>query len=163
MGMFENDPLLASTGRSIESLAKENEALSQKIQALKFTQQPSHQATATPLWDEIDRIVSSLSEKEKALLNNDREYYENSMSIQEMVNSELLLLVRGRIESSPEGKAVLERQLSFVRRMAKMAREETARREALFQEYMTEHSDMTWQEFIDMKNGKRKEQNAKGK
>lgn len=34
MGMFESDPLL-STGRSLESLAQENEAYTQKLQALK--------------------------------------------------------------------------------------------------------------------------------
>lgn len=83
-----------------------------------------------------------------------RDLYDNSMAIQEMVNAELLLLVKGRIEASAEGKAILEQQLSFVRRTSKTAKEETARRDALFREYVTEHSDMTWQEFIDWKNGK---------
>lgn len=48
MGMFESDPLL-STGRSLESLAQENEAYTQKLQALKqipgITQQ---QRVSTP-------------------------------------------------------------------------------------------------------------------
>lgn len=34
MGMFESDPLL-STGRSLERLAQENEAYTQKLQELK--------------------------------------------------------------------------------------------------------------------------------
>lgn len=83
------------------------------------------------------------------------------MAIQEMVNSEVLLLVKGRIEGSAEGKAVLEQQLSFVRRTSKIAKEETARRDALFREYVTEHSDMTWQEFIDWKNGKPQQKSKK--
>lgn len=158
-----NHPLL-STGRSLESLAQENEAYTQKLQALKqipgITQQ-QRVSTPTPIWDEIDRIVSSLNDQERAVLNNNKEYYDNSMAIQEMVNSEVLLLVKGRIEGSAEGKAVLEQQLSFVRRTSKIAKEETARRDALFREYVTEHSDMTWQEFIDWKNGKPQQKSKK--
>ena len=131
----------------------------QKLQELR--NMPVHsvsqqQGTSTPLWDEIDKIVSSLNEQEKTVLVNNKEYYENSVAIQEMVNAEILILVKGRIEASPEGKAILEQQLSFVKKMSRAAKEETAKRDALFREYMTEHSDMTWQEFIDMKNGKPK-------
>ena len=159
MSMFENDPLL-STGRSMDQLTKENEMYQQKLQALQqLPKSQSVQRTETPIWDEIDRIVSSLNEQERSILNNNKEYYDNSMAIQEMVNAELILLVKGRIESSAEGKAVLEQQLSFVRRTSKTAKEETARRDALFREYVTEHSDMTWQEFIDWKNGKPKKSN----
>ena len=161
--MFESDPLL-STGRSFERLAQENEAYTQKLQELKQVPgitSPQRVSTSTPIWDEIDRIVSSLNDQERAVLNNNKEYYDNSMAIQEMVNSEVLLLVKGRIEGSVEGKAILEQQLSFVRRTSKIAKEETARRDALFREYVTEHGDMTWQEFIDWKNGKPQQKDKK--
>jgi len=163
MGMFESDPLL-STGRSLERLTQENEAYTQKLQELKQVPgitSPQRVSTSTPIWDEIDRIVSSLNDQERAVLNNNKEYYDNSMAIQEMVNSEVLLLVKGRIEGSVEGKAILEQQLSFVRRTSKIAKEETARRDALFREYVTEHGDMTWQEFIDWKNGKPQQKDKK--
>lgn len=158
MGMFENDPLLGNRP-SLEQLERQNEMYAQKLQELRnmpVQSVPGHQRTSTPLWDEIDKIVSSLNEQEKSVLVNNKEYYENSVAIQEMVNAEILMLVKGRIEASPEGKAILEQQLSFVKRMSRAAKEETAKRDALFREYMTEHSDMTWQEFIDMKNGKPK-------
>ena len=158
MGMFENDPLLGNRP-SLEQLERQNEMYAQKLQELRnmpVQPIPGHQRTSTPLWDEIDKIVSSLNEQEKSVLVNNKEYYENSVAIQEMVNAEILMLVKGRIESSPEGKAILEQQLSFVKRMSRAAKEEPAKRDALFREYMTEHSDMTWQEFIDMKNGKPK-------
>lgn len=152
IGLPQNDPLL-SPGKSLEQMERENEMFQQKLQT--FQQMPkAAQRSSTPVWDEIDRIVSGLSDQELAVMNNDREYYDNSMTIQGMVNTEILALVRGRIESSAEGKAVLEQQLAFVRRMAKTAREETAKRDAMLREYMTEYSHLTWQEFIDMKNGK---------
>ena len=161
--MFESDPLL-SAGRSLERLTQENEAYTQKLQELKQVPgitSPQRVSTSTPIWDEIDRIVSSLNDQERAVLNNNKEYYDNSMAIQEMVNSEVLLLVKGRIEGSVEGKAILEQQLSFVRRTSKIAKEETARRDALFREYVTEHGDMTWQGFIDWKNGKPQQKDKK--
>lgn len=148
----------------MERLAQENEAYTQKLQELKQVPgitSPQRVSTSTPIWDEIDRIVSSLNDQERAVLNNNKEYYDNSMAIQEMVNSEVLLLVKGRIEGSVEGKAILEQQLSFVRRTSKIAKEETARRDALFREYVTEHGDMTWQEFIDWKNGKPQQKDKK--
>lgn len=156
MGMFESDPLL-SGGRSLDRLAQENEVYSQKLQELKqvpgITSQ-QHVSTSTPIWDEIDRIISSLNDKEKSVISNNKEYYENSVAIQEKVNSELISLVKGKIEASSEGKAILEQQLSLVRRAARLAKEDTAKKDALFQEYITEHSNMTWQEFIDWKSGK---------
>lgn len=156
MGMFENDPLLGNR-TSLEQLERQNEMYSQKLQELKTL--PIHgtpQRTLTPIWDEIDKIVSSLNEQEKSILSNNQEYYENSIAIQELVNAEILMLVKGKIETSTEGKAILERQLSLVKRTSKSAKEETARRDALFREYVTEHSNLTWQEFMNMKNGKTK-------
>ena len=128
MGIFENDPLLGNRP-SLEQLERQNEMYAQKLQELR--NMPVHsvsqqQGTSTPLWDEIDKIVSSLNEQEKTVLVNNKEYYENSVAIQEMVNAEILILVKGRIEASPEGKAILEQQLSFVKKMSRAAKEETA-------------------------------------
>lgn len=153
--MFENDPLLGNH-QSIEQLERQNELYAQKLQELRTmpTRHVPQPQTTTPLWDEIDHIVASLGEQEKAILVNSKEYYENSAAIQEMVNEQIILLVKGRIEASSEGKAILEQQLAFVRRMSKTVKEETARRDALFREYMTECSDMTWQQFMEMKKWK---------
>lgn len=152
--MFENDPLLGNRP-SIEQLAHENEIIQQKLQTLQqMPTTPTAQRSNTPVWDEIDRITSSLSDQERNFLQSSQEFQENSMAIQEMVNIELVRLVRDRIEKSPEGNEVLNRQLSFVKRAVKTAKEETARRDALLNEYMTQYSDMTFKEFMEMKSGK---------
>lgn len=67
MGIFENDPLLGNRP-SLEQLERQNEMYAQKLQELR--NMPVHsvsqqQGTSTPLWDEIDKIVSSLNEQEK--------------------------------------------------------------------------------------------------
>lgn len=85
MGMFENDPLLGNRP-SLEQLERQNEMYAQKLQELRnmpVQPVPGHQRTSTPLWDEIDKIVSSLNEQEKSVLVNNKEYYENSVAIQE--------------------------------------------------------------------------------
>lgn len=152
--MFENDPLLGNRP-SIEQLTHENEIIQQKLQTLQqMPTTPTAQRSNTPVWDEIDRITSSLSDQERNFLQSSQEFQENSMAIQEMVNIELVRLVRDRIEKSPEGNEVLNRQLSFVKRAVKTAKEETARRDALLNEYMTQYSDMTFKEFMEMKSGK---------
>lgn len=156
--MFENDPLLGNRP-SIEQLAHENEMIQQKLQTLQqMPTTPTAQRTNTPIWDEIDRITSSLSDQEHNFLQSSQEFQENSMAIQEMVNVELVRLVRDRIEKSPEGNEILNRQLSFVKRAVKTAKEETARRDALLNEYMTQYSDMTFKEFMEMKSGKQSTQ-----
>lgn len=154
MSIYGNDPLLGER-TSLEQLERQNEMYAQKLQELQNIQVhgSAPQRTSTPIWDEIDKIVSSLNEQEKAILEHNRDYYENSLAIQSMVNAEILSLVRGSIEASPDGKVVLEQQLSLVKRMSKAAKEETAQRDALFREYITEHSNMTWQEFMNMKKG----------
>ena len=152
--MFENDPLLGNRP-SIEQLAHENEIIQQKLQTLQqMPTTPTAQRSNTPVWDEIDRITSSLSDQERNFLQSSQEFQENSMAIQEMVNIELVRLVRDRIEKSPEGNEVLNRQLSFMKRAVKTAKEETARRDALLNEYMTQYSDMTFKEFMEMKSGR---------
>jgi hypothetical protein len=96
--MFENDPLLGSRP-SIEQLAHENEMIQQKLQTLQqMPTTPTAQRSNTPIWDEIDRITSPLSDQEHNFLQSSQEFQENSMAIQEMVNVELVRLVRDRIE-----------------------------------------------------------------
>lgn len=157
--MFETDPLLKGRDYdNIERLMHENEAVQRQIKA--FGQNAANRSQ-TPIWDEIDRIVSSLSSQEAAYLNSSDEFMENSTAIQELVNAEILAIVRARIEQSDEGHAILERQLAFVKKASRAAKEQQAQRDALLNEYMTQYSDMTFNEFMEMKNGKRPKKQQK--
>lgn len=76
------DPLLQHRPYTIPELEKEQEALQQKMIEMKRNYQQVQQP-ATPVWDEIDRITSSLSDKEFDFLQNNQEFQESSMDIQE--------------------------------------------------------------------------------
>lgn len=156
------DPLLQQRSYTLPELGKEQEILQQKMADIRRTY-PQAQQPVTPIWDEIERVTSTLSDQEMGFLSNNQEFMDNSMAIQEMINGEILSLVRSRIEQSPEGKEILERQLNLVKKQAKTAKEETARRDALLNEYMTHHSDKTFDEFLRYKRGDSVQQAENGK
>lgn len=51
------------------------------------------------------------------MLANNEEYVNNYNSLQAMVQTEVLNLVRTKIEGSPEGKALLDSQLKLVKNL----------------------------------------------
>ena len=60
---FGNDPLLQQRNYTLPELEKEQEALQQKMAEIKRNYQGTQQSSS-PTWDEIERITSSLSNKE---------------------------------------------------------------------------------------------------
>ena len=68
-----------------------------------------------------------------------------------MVQSEILALVKGRIESSPEGKELLEKQLKIVRKLKGKIIQETNKEMEMFRrfrEFSKQNPEVTYEEFI---------------
>jgi len=147
------DPLLQQRNYTLPELEREQEALQQKVADMKRNyQQP--QQPATPVWDEIDRITASLSDKEFDYLQNNQEFQESSMDIQQILQREYMRIMRPIVEQTKDGKDALDKHLTLLKRIQKTAKEEANKKEALMNEYIMQYSHLTWQEFIDMKNGK---------
>ncbi len=147
------DPLLQQRNYNLPELEREQEVLQQKMADMKRTyQQP--QQSVTPVWDEIDRITSSLSDKEFDYLQNNQEFQESSMDIQQILQHEYMRIMRPIVEQTKDGKDALDKHLTLLKRIQKTAKEEANKKEALMNEYIMQYSHLTWQEFIDMKNGK---------
>lgn len=153
--MIGNDPLLQPGNFGIPEMDREQEALRQKLDALQ-KRQYSHQqaAAAAPVWDEIDRITSSLSEKEFNFLQNNQEFQESSTCIQQILQNEYMRIMRPVVESTQAGKDALDKHLTLLKRLVKSAKDEADHRDALMNEYITQYSNLTWQEFMDMKTKK---------
>lgn len=152
--MYQADPLLNHRPFNISDLEKEQEALAQKYQALKqsagnVTTQPS-----APTWDEIDRITSSLSDKEFNFLQGNQEFLESSRVIQSVLQREYMRIMRPVVEGTKDGKDALDKHLTLLKRLVKTVKDEADQRDALLNEYITQYSDKTWQEFMEMKKGK---------
>mgnify|MGYP006870574245 FL=1 len=87
------------------------------------------------IWDDIDAEINPMSEEQKSRLLQDEDYVDTYTRIQDMVQSEILALVKGRIESSPEGKELLEKQLKIVRKLKGKIIQETNKEMEMFRRF----------------------------
>lgn len=149
------DPLLGEQPQfSIPQLEEEQKRLSERLEQLKTTRtqvQPQRQA---PVWDEIDSIVSGMSEQEIHMISSNEEFIESSNVIQEILQREYLRIMRPIVEGTRDGKDALDKHLTLIKRLRKSARDEVSRRYEIMDEYMNGYCDMPFNEFMKMKAGK---------
>lgn len=154
------DPLLGGSviGNSLDEQLQLLERYKQNLEAAKQmkqqVQQPMPQQPIPPqklIWDDIDAEVEPMTDEQKSRLLQDEDYVETYTKIQNMVNAEILNLVKGRIESTPEGKELLQRQLKIVKKLKGKIIQETNREMEMFRrfrEYSKQHPGVTYDEFI---------------
>lgn len=156
------DPLLTGTPNyTIEDrMAELNQLktlLSQKEQNLAQIKaqmsQNTQQQSKTPVWDEIDKEIQGLSDAEYEFVSNNQEFIDSSNSIAALVQSAYMELMRPVVEGSQKGKDALDAHLTLVRRLKKAASAETNKQMADFQEYTQKYADMTYADYLKMKNG----------
>ena len=152
------DPLLGGSviGNSLDEQLQLLERYKQNLEAAKQMKQQLQQPTSQPtsqklIWDDIDAEVEPMTDEQKSKLLQDEDYAETYTKIQNMVNAEILNLVKGRIESTPEGKELLSHQLKTVKRLKGKIIDETNREMEMFirfREYSKQHPGVTYDEFI---------------
>ena len=153
------DPLLGGSviGNSLDEQLQLLERYKQNLEAAKqMKQQIQPQTTqAVPvqklIWDDIDTEVEPMTEEQKSRLFQDDDYVETYTKIQNMVNAEILNLVKSRIESTQEGKELLSHQLKTVKRLKSKIIDETNREMEMFRkfrEFSKQHPEVTYEEFI---------------
>jgi len=149
---FNNDPLLHPTQYNIPELEREQEAMQQKLEELKRNGYRQAQPQA-PTWDEIDRIMSSLSDKETRYLQGNQEFMDSSGAVMAVLQREYMRIMRPIVEQTKDGKDALDKHLTLLKRLVKTAKDEADKKTQLMDEYMTKYSHLTWQEFANMKKG----------
>lgn len=152
------DPLLGGSviGNSLDEQLQLLERYKQNLEAAKQMKQQLQQPTSQPtsqklIWDDIDAEVEPMTDEQKSKLLQDEDYAETYTKIQNMVNAEILNLVKGRIENTPEGKELLSHQLKTVKRLKSKIIDETNREMEMFirfREYSKQHPGVTYDEFI---------------
>lgn len=152
------DPLLGGSviGNNLDEQLQLLERYKQNLEAAKQMKQQLQQPTSQPtsqklIWDDIDAEVEPMTDEQKSRLLQDGDYAETYTKIQNMVNAELLNLVKGRVESTPEGKELLSHQLKTVKRLKSKIIDETNREMEMFRrfrEYSKQHPGVTYDEFI---------------
>jgi hypothetical protein len=150
------DPLLGSSvvGNNLDEQLQLIEKYKQSLEAakqMKQQMQPTTPIQQKLVWDDVDAEISPMSDEQKAMLFQDDDYVDTYTKIQNMVQSEILNLVKGRIESIPEGKELLQSQLKIVRRLKGKIIQETNREMEMFRkfrEFSKTHPEVTYDEFI---------------
>ena len=143
-----NDPMMSNI-EDLDFQIQKMEAYRQKLKQLKVNQTP-----AKLIWDDIDAEISPMTEEQRLRLFYDEEYTTNYNDLQSMVQSEILNLVKGKIESTEKGRELLNSQLKLVKKLKSKIIEETNREMELFKnfkEYSKTHPDVTYEEFLKSK------------
>ena len=148
------DPLLNTQGFNIEEQLRQ---LDLRRQALESMKQLNPQAipNTSIIWNEIDAEVKLLSDEQLQKLFENEDYVRTYTRIQELVSAEILNLVKPRIESSPEGKQLLQEQLNIVRKMKPKIVEDSNREVELFRrfrEFSKTNPDVTYDDFLKQMN-----------
>ena len=148
------DPLLGTSvvGNNLDEQLQLLERYKQNLEAAKQIKQQTATAPIQKLiWDEIDSEIVPMTEEQKNMLFQDEDYVETYTRIQGMVQTELLNLVKGRIESTQEGKDLLQSQLKIVKKLKGKIIQETNREMEMFRkfrEFSKQHPEVTYDEFI---------------
>ena len=111
----------------------------------------TQQTSRTPVWDEIDKIVSDLSDSDLDYLNSNEEYQKSNQVVMAILQREQLRMMRPIVEGTKDGKEALEAHLSLVKKLRKEAANESDKTMSLFEEYTEHYADKPYAEFLKMK------------
>lgn len=149
------DPLLNSSviGNNLDEQLQMIEKYRQSLEATKQMKQQIQQSPIQQklIWDEIDSELNPLTEEQKEMLFRDEDYLDIYTKIQCIVQSEILNLVKGRIESTQEGKELLQSQLKIVKKLKSKIIQETNREMEMFRkfrDFSKQNPGVTYDEFI---------------
>lgn len=162
MDFTPTDPLLAyPTAQNLQAESQEYMRQIAELQQRRSSINMQAQVSATPLWDEIDKIEDGLTDGQRQALMQNTEYAESLQYVSKLVQDEVLRIVRPRIEATSTGSEALKKHLSIAKRLRRDIAQAEEQKNALVNEYMSEYSNMTWNDFVLMKQGKSKKGGSK--
>lgn len=139
----------------IAQLESVKQRMLQQKQAV-VQQQGQPQQSKSPLWDEIDSEIDSMTERELNELGKSDEFQKSNNLVQSVLNREFVAIMRPIVESTKDGKEALQNHLAIVKKLKKTATEKVDKNLALFTEYTEKYSDKSWAEFLEMKKKEKK-------
>ena len=145
------DSMFSNNLDDIDTQIQRMELYRQRLKQIKESQQIQNNQPQRLIWDEIDSEITPMSSEQKNRLLQDQDYTSIYTELQSMVQSELLNLVKAKIEGSERGKDLLQKQLKIVRKLKTKIIEDTDREMEIFKrfkEYSKEHPNTSYDEFI---------------
>ena len=145
------DSMFSNNLDDIDTQIQRMELYRQRLKQIKESQQIQNSQPQRLIWDEIDSEITPMSSEQKNRLLQDQDYTSIYTELQSMVQSELLNLVKAKIEGSERGKDLLQKQLKIVRKLKTKIIEDTDREMEMFKkfkEYSKKHPNTSYDEFI---------------
>lgn len=153
---FASSPLLdMGNNQQPQTMDAEFQKVYEAIQQRRASINMQAQQSQTPLWDEIDKLQDSLTGAQRQYLMQNQDYVESLQYVTKLVQDEELRIIRPRVEGTQQGQEALKKHLSLMQRLKKEVAQAEEQKSAMLNDYMTNHSDMTWQEYLAMKQGKK--------
>lgn len=103
------------------------------------------------IWSKIDNEITNLDKYVLDAISSDENYKQINAQLQTIIQQELLYLVRDKVESRQDGKALLEKQLELVKQIKSRALDKRNKDIDLFnrfKEYSRLHPETTYEEFL---------------
>ena len=160
--VFSQDPLLYTSLMARQNPQNEAELRQQLNEAIiqyqSMNQPPQPQQTQMSsekdYLGEIDRMVSELDEDVILSLTADAEYLKLQDDLQKMIQEEMLKSIRWKINSNPKAINKMERLKELIVIAKKNKSDEDRRVMADINDYVKNYSDLTFEEYKQLKYNK---------
>lgn len=146
-----SDPILNYNPNTLNTYQENLEQELQRLQAIRQMPTNPYNQVKTNLWDEIEKEVSSLTNDQKVLLIKDESYGKIEEQLQMLVQQELFNLVKDKINTSEQGRKILQQQLDNIKSRKSAIIEESNREIELFKKFqiaVQANPNLTYPEFI---------------
>ena len=103
------------------------------------------------LWVKIDKEVANVDKYTSDALASDENYKNINTQLQNIIQQELLFLVRDKVEQREDGKQLLEKQLQIIKQIKSNVSDKRNKDIDLFnrfKEYSRLHPETTYEQFL---------------
>jgi hypothetical protein len=158
--VFSQDPLLyaalSNKGNSTVDydMKKQLEDALNQYQILNQTQNTPNKTQTRDYLGEIDEMVSKLDKDMVLTLSSDVEYLKINEDLQKMIQEEILKSIKWKINSNPEAINKIERLKELITSAQKAKDNEDKKIMADINDYINNYSDLTFDEYKQLKYGK---------
>ena len=102
---------------------------------------------------ELDKMLKGLDQSTIETLNQDQSFVELSVSLQSVVQSELMSLIKARLNTQPDIVDNIRKQIEMVKKTTNQTKENERKSLNELNDYMKNYSHLSFDEYRKMKNG----------
>jgi hypothetical protein len=158
--VFSQDPLLYSALMSKQNPQAEYDVKRQlddamiQYQQMMQAQQPQKTTQQKDYLGEIDDMIRNLDEDVALNLSADIEYMKLNDDLQKMIQEEMMKSIRWKINSNPDAISKMDRLKVLINEAKKVKNDEEKKVMADINDYIKNYSDLTFEEYKQLKYGK---------